>query len=298
MRLIFGLVLIAGLGLAGFAVYMAKGVIGSSQARTAELQAIADSIVETVQVFVVKRKVKYGEHLEKAGVRLIFWPKNSLPEGVYTHPPQDTKDGEPGIALFPKDSDRLRAVLRTMEVDEPVLALKVTKPGRDAGITSRLTPGMRAFAIKVDVSSGVSGFLRPGDQVDIFWTGVPPSHNIDEGRASTGNITKLIQTSVRLVAIDQSANDDIGDTKVARTVTVEVTPRQVASLAQAQGSGRLSLALVGTGDVFEVGPIEIDQNDLLGIVARDIVEIEQKASCTIKTRRGAEVVIIEIPCTN
>lgn len=297
MRMVFGLVLIAGLGLAGFAVYMAKGFIGSSQAKTAELQAIADSMVETVQVFVVKRKVKYGERLEKDDVRLIFWPVDSLPEGIYTHPPQETEDGKPGIALFPKDSDKVRAVLRTMEVDEPVLALKVTDPGRDAGITSRLSAGMRAFAIKVDVSSGVSGFLRPGDQVDIFWTGNPPGSNSPDGNLN-GNITKLIETSVRLVAIDQSANDDIGNTKIARTVTVEATPQQVASLAQAQGSGRLTLALVGTGDISEIGPIEINQNDLLGIQAHEVVEIESKAACTIKTRRGAEVIIIDIPCTN
>ena len=177
MRMVFGLVLIAGLGLAGFAVYMAKGFIGSSQARTAELQAIADSMVETVQVFVVKRKVKYGERLEKDDVRLLNWPIDSLPEGIYTHPPQETADGKPGIALFPEGTDKIRAVLRTMEENEPVLVLKVTAPGKDAGITSRLSAGMRAFAIKVDGSSGVSGFLRPGHQVDIYWTGTPPDRN-------------------------------------------------------------------------------------------------------------------------
>lgn len=292
MRMVFGLVLIAGLGLAGFAVFMAKGFISTSQAETAKLQAIADSMVETVQVFVVKDKVKYGEPLTKEDVRLVNWPVDALPEGIYTHPPTETEDGKPGIALFPKDSDKLRSVLRTMEGNEPVLALKVTEPGRAAGITSRLSPGMRAFAIKVDVSSGVSGFLRPGDQVDVFWTGNPPGRKLD------GNITKLIGTAIHLVAIDQSANDDIGNTKVARTVTVEATPQQVAALAQAQGSGRLSLALVGTGDVADIGPIEIDQNDLLGIEAHEVVQVEQQQACTIKTRRGAEVVIIDIPCTN
>lgn len=292
MRMVFGLVLIAGLALAGFAVYMAKGFISTSQARTAELQAIADSMVETVQVFVVKRKVTYGERLTKDDVQLVKWPVDSLPEGTYVHPPAELEDGEPGVLLFPKDSDKLRSVLRTMELGEPVLVIKVTEPGKDAGITSRLSSGMRAFAIKVDVSSGVSGFLRPGDQVDVFWTGSPP------GRDSGGNITKLIETAVRLVAIDQSANDDIGNTKIARTVTVEATPQQVAALAQAQGSGRLSLALVGTGDLAQVGPIEVNQNDLLGIESREVVRVEQEEACTIKTRRGAEVVIIDIPCTN
>lgn len=292
MRMVFGLVLIAGLALAGFAVFMAKGFISTSQAETAKLQAIADSMVETVQVFVATRKVTYGERLTKEDVKLVKWPVDSLPEGIYIYPPVETEDGKPGVFLFPKDSDKLRSVLRTMELGEPVLALKVTEPGKDAGITSRLTAGMRAFAINVDVSSGVSGFLRPGDQVDVFWTGST------FGQDGEGNITKLIETAVRLVAIDQSANDDIGNTKVARTVTVEATPQQVAALAQAQGSGRLSLALVGTGDIAEVGPIEIDQNALLGIETQEVVRVEQQEACTIKTRRGAEVVVIDIPCTN
>ena len=292
MRMVFGLVLILGLGLAGFAVYMAKGFISTSQAKTAELQALADSMVDTVQVFVVKRQIKYGERLTKDDVRLVRWPVDSIPAGIFTFPATEIEEGTPGEDLFPKDSDKLRAVLRTMELNEPVLALKVTQPGKDAGITSRLTAGMRAFAIKVDVSSGVSGFLRPGDQIDVYWTGRPPNSERD------GNITKLIETGVRLIAIDQSADDDIGNANIARTVTVEATPQQVAALAQAQGSGRLSLSLLGSGDASEVGAIEVSQNDLLGIITQERVVLEQERECSIKTRRGAEVVEIPIPCTN
>jgi len=292
MRLVFGLVLIAGVALAGFAVYMTKGFVRTSQAEIARLQAIENGVVQTVQVFVAKRKIKYGERLTKEDVMLVRWPANALPHGIFYQNAPNAGDGTPAALLFPKDSDKIRSVLRTMEIGEPILAIKVTAPGKDAGITSRLSSGMRAFAIKVDVSSGVSGFLRPGDQVDIFWTGTPPGQN------SNGKITKLIETSVRLVAIDQSANDDIESIKIARTVTVEVSPQQVAALAQAQGSGRLSLALVGTGDIAEVGPIEINQNDLLGIQAREVAKVEHTKSCTIKTRKGGDVVIIEIPCTN
>lgn len=292
MRMVFGLVLILGLGLAGFAVYMAKDYIKASQAEAERLKAIADNMVETVNVFVAKRQVRYGERLTKEDVRLIKWPVDALPEGVFTFPAQKTKDGKPGEDLFPKTTEKLRSVLRTIEVNEPILAVKVTAPGKEAGITSRLTPGMRAFAIKVDVTSGVSGFLRPGDIVDVYWTGRPPRG----GDSNGGKITKLIETGVRLIAIDQSADDDIGDANIARTVTVEATPEQVAALAQAQGSGRLTLSLIGIDDVTEAGAIEINQNDLLGIEARQAVRKEVERICTVKTRKGAEIVETEIPC--
>lgn len=295
MRMVFGLVLILGMGLAGLAVYMAKDFISASQSETERLKQLANSRVETVQVFVVTRQVRYGERLEKEDVKLVRWPVDSLPEGIFTFPATPIDDETPGVDLFPKDSDKRRSVLRTMELGEPVLALKVTQPGKSAGITSRLTKGMRAFAIKVDVTSGVSGFLRPGDYVDVYWTGRPPNSEI------AGNITKLIQSGIRLIAIDQSANDDIGDANVARSVTVEVSPQQVAALAQAQGSGRLSLSLVGTNDVSDIGAIEITQNDLLGIVEKvKVVEEEaaEKSKCYITTRRAGsdEKIQTEVEC--
>jgi Flp pilus assembly protein CpaB len=145
--------------------------------------------------------------------------------------------------LFPKGEDVLRSVLRTIDKDEALLAGKVTAPGEDAGVGARLAAGMRAFAVRVDVTSGVSGFLRPGDRVDFYWTGSPPGGG--------GEITKLIDTNVRLIAVDQSADEDISDAAIARTVTVEATPQQVASLAQAQQSGRLWLSLVGVDDATD-----------------------------------------------
>lgn len=292
MRMVFGLVLILGLGLAGFAVYMTKGYISNYQAEKQRLEAIANSMVETVNVFVVKNKVTYGSKLTKDDVRLQKWPVDSLPEGIFTFPATETEDGKPGEDLFPKDSDKLRAVLRTMEAGEPVLAIKVTDPGKDAGITSRLTPGMRAFAIKVDASSGVSGFLRPGDTVDVYWTGRPPNRN------AAGNITRLIESGISLIAIDQSANDDIVGAKIARTVTVEATPQQVAALAQAQSTGRLSLSLVGVGDLTVINStIEEDQTTLLDIeVAAE--EEKEPEKCYRVERKGTERIEIEYTCPN
>jgi len=74
----------------------------------------------------------------------------------------------------------------------------------------------------------------------------------------------------------------------------------VADLAQAKLTVRLTLSLVGAEDDTVAGAIEVDQNQLLGIQEAQ-VQIEQKAEkqvCTIRTRRGAEVVEIPIPCTN
>ena len=283
MRLVFGFVLFLGLGLAGFAVYMAQGYIAEREAALdAERRKSAD-IVPTTDVFVMDTDIRYGQLLTKDDVRLVAFPQAAIPEGAFV----EVED------LFPRDGELLRSALRTMEKSEVVLASKVTAPGEDAGVSSRLSLGMRAFAIRVDVSSGVSGFLRPGDRVDVYWSGTVPT-------ASGGRqeVTKLIDSRVRLVAIDQSADEDRSSPTVARTVTVEVTPRQVAALAQAQSTGHLTLSLVGAEDMIASEAVEIDQRQLLGLVEEQLVEVEEKKVCTIRTRRGAEVIEIPIPCTN
>ncbi|WP_299841892.1 Flp pilus assembly protein CpaB [uncultured Roseovarius sp.] len=289
MRLVFGLVLIVGLGLAGFAVYMAKNYIQGYQTQLANERAQRMPAIETVEIYVADKPLKYGEVLREDSVRVTSFPKQSLPEGVY----------ETMEALFPEGNDEPRTVIRAMEKNEAILAVKVTAPGEDAGLTSQLERGMRAFAIKVDVSSGVSGFLRPGDRVDVYWTGKISGKGARTEGNSTGDVTKLIETGVRLIAVDQVANGDTTGAIIARTVTVAVLPQQVAALAQAQTTGRLALSLVGAEDDTVAEAIEVDQRSLLGLMDAPVKQAAvEEEICTIKTRRGGETIISEIPCTN
>ncbi|MEO1109540.1 MAG: Flp pilus assembly protein CpaB [Pseudomonadota bacterium] len=292
MRAVFGLVLIVGVALAGGAVYMARNYISEYQnelarQKQAAAEALANAqvdVIPTVTVYVSNRPLKYGEALTPEDVRAVDWPENAIPEGTFTEM----------AVLFPEIGPQERFVLRTMEKDEAILAVKVTEPGEKAGLTSRLEKGMRAFAISVDVASGVSGFLRPGDNVDIYWTG---SSGTAEG--SAGGITRLIQSNIQLIAVDQTAGSDVSQTTIARTVTVAATPEQVAALAQAQNTGRLSLALVGVQDESVASAIEVDQRKLLGI--EEIAPAPEKAKeqvCTTRIRKGGDTFETQIPCTN
>ncbi len=294
MRAVFGLVLIIGVALAGGAVYMAREYISENQAkleqeRKLREEALANAntkTVPTVGVVVSNRPLKYGERLTKEDIRVVDWPETAIPEGSFFDL----------AVLFPETANSERFVLRTMEKDEAIMEVKVTKPGESAGLTSQLEKGMRAFAISVDVASGVSGFLRPGDHVDVYWTG--SLRGAVEG--ANGEITRIIQTSIQLIAVDQTAGSDVTGATIARTVTVAATPEQVASLAQAQNTGRLSLALVGASDESVASAtIEMDQRSLLGIEeAAPAPKPVEKRVCTIRARRGGQIEEVPIPCTN
>ncbi len=282
MRSVFILVLVLGVGLAGFAVYMAKGVFGDYQAALAAERAARGAVVPLVEVFVVNEQIQYGDQITEENIRKVAWPETAIPEGSFSELE----------LLFPQGEKAFRTALRTMEKDEAVLEVKVTAPGQDAGVASRLTNGMRAFAINVDVTSGVSGFLAPGDLVDVYWTG-----RLDSGReGGSKDVTKLIQTNLRIIAVDQRADLDRTGPTVARTITVEGTSDEVGRLNLAQLSGRLTLALVGHGDTTVSAPVEIDQDELLGI-ERVVVEVEEAPEvCTVVQNKGGERFVMEIPC--
>lgn len=291
MRTIFGLVLIVGLGLAGLAVYMARNYISAYQFALAKERANSARVIETADVFVATRALKYGDVLQKNDVQLVKFPTTSIPDGAFTDMAQ----------LFPTDmsaEDARRIILRAIEPKEALLSVKMTNPGESGGLTTQLEEGMRAFAIRVDVASGVSGFLHPGDRVDVFWTG-----RVRGSNGSLDEVTKLIESNVRLIAIDQIADSGSSSTMIARTVTVASTPQDVARLAQAQSTGRLSLALVGAADTTMAEAVEVNQDSLLGLqVASQLVDTEAKPQqqekvCTIRTRRGSQVLTMEIPCS-
>ena len=122
MRSVFILVLVLGVGLAGFAVYMAKGVFQDYDAALAAERAARGEIIPTVEVFVVNDRVEYGQKITAENIHVVKWPENAIPAGSFATLDQ----------LFPEGEKQFRTALRTMEKDEAVLQVKVTEPGKFA----------------------------------------------------------------------------------------------------------------------------------------------------------------------
>ena len=283
MRMVFGLVLVVGLALAGAAVYMANNYFSKTEAALNHERELRAKTGPLVEVYVVNKIKKYGDTLTKEDVQLIYWPQNALPEHIFM------KEAD----LFPEGEKAPRYVMRQMEKFEPVLLEKVTEPGQMAGLTGQLGKGQGAFAIKVDVASGVSGFVQPGDFVDVYWTGSAGDDN--------GSMTRLIENGVKVVAVDQKTDDSSSAAAVARTVTVAATREQVARLAQAAATGKLALSLVSSEDAGATGLIEVNGNSLLGITEQPevaAVVAEPEKVCTITTNKGGVKTVEPIPCTN
>ncbi len=277
MRLVFLLVLVVGIGTAGYATLLIKNRFTDYQVRVAELEnelrQTREKVVETTPVVVLATPVGYAHQIMLEDLAVINWPSNDMPENTYSSIEE---------VLGAEDAGP-RYVKRPVEAGEPLLASKITDFGEDIGVNTLLEPGTRAFAIRVDVASGVSGFIQPGDEVDIYWT----------GQSRSKVITILILEKVKIIAIDQQSEQNTLRPTVARTVTLQVSPSTVANLVQFQSSGSLTLSLRGVEDASTSGTIEVDTSSLIG---NEIIEVEDAPVCYRRERRGVEVVKIEVPC--
>lgn len=277
MRLIFLLVLVIGIGTAGYAAFLIQGQFAAKDTEinqlSNELRKTREQVVETTPVVVTVNRVPFAHKLVAEDLNIINWPTEFLPENVFSS--IEDVIGEAGIDT--------RYVKRILEIGEPILSVKVTRFGEDIGINTLLEPGTRAFAIRVDVLTGVSGFLQPGDEVDIYWTG----HNVDQ------TITRLVLEKVKIIAIDQQSSQDDSSPSVARTVTLQVSPDIVANLVQFQSSGSLTLSLRGVEDTTVSGPISVDTSTLIG---NEIIPVEAVEQCFQTVRRGVEIIRTEVPC--
>lgn len=282
MRAVFGLVLVVGMALAGAAVYMIQGYIKQTETLLQQERDFNAKAGKLVEVYVFNKRLKYGDALTDQDIAVIYWPESALPEGIF----------QKFAELFPENAPGPRYIMRDTEAFEPILTSRVTAPGELAGLTAKLTAGMRAFQIRVGVASGVAGFVQPDDFIDIYWTGGVSGMD--------GSVTRLIESSMQIIAVDSSINGGQASSGTdARTITVAATPEQVARLTQAQSTGSLSMSLVGDGSETLTERIEVDTNSMLGIVEEEVVveaapEVEKV--CTITARKGAEIVETVIPC--
>ena len=290
MRVIFGLVLVLGMGLAGFAVLMVKDYMSAQEAQLQQERARAAKVVDVVEVLAAAKPLTFGDPVTQEDIVTVQYAREFLPEGTFA----TIED------LFPEGPDIPRSLIRPVEPNEVILASDVTAPGEIASITQQLDAAMRAFTIRVDASTAVSGFLRPGDSVDIYWTG-----NVSGQRDNEE--THLIGSSISLVAVDQSTDRNLATTRIPSTVTVEVSPDDVARLAQAQADGRLSLALVGRDTEAQMVPageqaIFLPEPPVQVTAAPEPVVVaptpQPEQRCYTTVRRGTAADQVEIACSN
>jgi len=196
------------------------------------------------RIVVAAQPLRFGTELNAANIREIEWPLSAMPVGAFASKADLLKPGE------------RRVVLSAVETSEAILKWKVTGPGQRASLSSIIDPSMKAVTIRVNDVFGVAGFVLPGDRVDVMLT------RNDAGSGEKKAFTEILMQHVRVLGIDQLADDRSEKPSVVKAVTLEVPTTQAQKLVLAGTVGSLSLALRPAGSTVEARASRITTDDL------------------------------------
>lgn len=198
--------------------------------------------IELTTVVVAKEELAFGAELKREKLTEVEWPATAVPDGSFQKLDDIFKERE------------ARVVLETMRGNEPVLRGKISGPGQRASLSNMLAKGMKAVSIRVNDVIGVSGFVLPGDRVDVLLTRDESKQSSSDNKAGGGQsknvaFTDLLLENMRVLAIDQVSDPKQVEPKLGRTVTVEATMEQAQKITLAATVGTLSLVLRESGSI-------------------------------------------------
>jgi len=223
-------VLIIALSAGGVAAYLARGT--GEDPRT-----VAEPVVQlpTVEVLVAKSDIGLGQPVKPDDLQWQAWPASAAGKNLINRASRAEAITEVAgsIARSP------------FIAGEPIREQKLVKANGSGFMAAILPTGMRAVSTEISPETGAGGFILPNDRVDVILT-----KKNQERSASDGVQSEIILSNIRVLAIDQAPKEKDGlNTLVGRTVTLELKPEHVETLARSRQIGTLTLALRSITDV-------------------------------------------------
>ena len=227
--------LIGALVIAVVTAVMAKNMFTGAGAE----QANAAPVVPAgPKVLVARKALPVGTIIDAESLAFQAWPKELVQNAYYT-------EGAPDADM----SKLLGTVVRNpITAGQPLTKGALVGPNDRGFLAAAPGPGMRAVTVPVSITSGVAGFIFPGDRVDMVLT----QEVTGGGEGPPLKVSETIIRNLRVLATDQriDSKNEEGKTEVKTfsNVTIEATPRIAEKIAVAQAMGTLSLSLRSIAD--------------------------------------------------
>ena len=181
---------------------------------------------EAAPVAVAAGNLPWGTKLKPEMIKTVPYLKESLPTGYFSST-IDLKD---------------RVIVAPLKLNEAITEAKLAPTSvKTGGVSSVLKPGMRAIAVKGDKIIGISGFINPGNRVDVIVTVKDPGTKKIKSKIFLENLAVLATGT-------QIQTNEKGEPMPVDVYTLEVTPKQAEKVALAASEGRLQFALRGVID--------------------------------------------------
>lgn len=246
--------LIGALIVAAVTAVMAKNMFSGSGAPV----AVAAPAPVGPAVLVATKSLPVGTIIDAASIRFQPWPKDLIQQAYFIQ-------GSPDADV----SKLIGTVVRNpITAGQPITQGSLVKPGDRGFLAAALGPGMRAVTVPVSQTTGVAGFVFPGDRVDL----VLSQEVAGGGDGPPLKVSETIVRNMRVLATDQRTVSEGEDGKqqvvTFTNVTLEATPKIAEKISVAQTIGQLSLSLRSIADstaelerAIAAGEIEVPEGD-------------------------------------
>ena len=219
------------IGLIAFALFAAGGTAFLVKRLLDAQTTVADEVEEEAApvsdmfVLVADDNLPAGTTISRGNIRWQPWPEDSVGDNFVCAETEDENLENNFVGAVVR-----RGILKGTPLSD-VMAFRRDSTSFPAGA---LSPGMRVVAFPVTAASSATGFILPGNFVDIILTHdvrkdyQAPSQEEEVTPLIAGSIVRYtsetIVRNVHVVAVDQSFNDLEGEATIVKTITVEVTP--------------------------------------------------------------------------
>jgi pilus assembly protein CpaB len=245
--------------LAGGTAILVRSWLSQREVQAEAVPPPAPPPVPQKSVLVTRGQIARGQKLKTTDLAWQPWPEAGIDEAYI-------QAGTKPIEAFAG-----RLAREPFGPGEPITEAKTVEPGNGGVLAAVLRPGMRAVSVPVNNTSDVSGFIFPGDQVDVVVTETLPTI---AGNAVTRRAAETVLQDVRVVAVDQKLDNKTGEVVIAKNATLEVTPKQSEIIALASEMGKLSLSLRS----LVVGPSLASAGDSVYGAASDRFTLDSEVS--------------------
>ena len=205
-------------------------------------RTVAPQQEKQAAVLVASRDMAIGTLVKAGDLKRVNYPERAIPKGMVT----DQKDAVNRVLLVP------------INVNEPVLASKLSAATTVEGMASTIEPGFRAVSVQITDASGVAGMVQPNAHVDVLFT--------RPGSMAEAVTTTILENVKVLSTGRQVPTGQTVDPRAPRSpvVTLLLTPADAQKLELAKTQGKISLSLrnpLDTGKAEDTGPITTEALD-------------------------------------